>query len=501
MITRYLPYTLRLRAPAILTAPGGNPNSARTFPYIPGSALRGAVARLLDRGGEDPLFRTLVLDGCVRYLNAYPRVREFRSLPRPLSLYIEKDVFTNEKKEIVAFDLLWEWEEKELDEANLVPISEPYIALMAAEPLRVQPKLGSRIHQQRDRERGRAWKEDINDREVAHGTIFIYEYLEAGQEFDGFVIVEGRTEAECTERENTVKRVLSQPIWLGRSRRAGYGGDALIEWRNLCDREVRGEGVLSNDIKPSDRFRVLLTSPYIGRNPKTGQVDPSYLEQELFEALGGKADVLERCWSFGLAGGFNRKWRLEVPQAYTCAEGSVLLLEARQSIQLSELLAVEHKGLGERRIEGFGRIVFLRPPVRKVVVGQFSYKNIPEIEIIPEIPPEIVSFVERRIVKRALEKEIIEKAAYIAKRCNELLHPSLLGRLRNMLRNEPNQALKTLQDWLEKKNPSASHQAAINKLNRCKIGGKESFFNWLQQVAKGNENEINDFLLLERIIQ
>jgi hypothetical protein len=46
MRSYYLPFTLTLRSPAALTALGGDPNS-RTLPYIPGSALRGALARTL----------------------------------------------------------------------------------------------------------------------------------------------------------------------------------------------------------------------------------------------------------------------------------------------------------------------------------------------------------------------------------------------------------------------------------------------------------------------
>jgi len=67
MIYRYLPYTLTLNAPAIMTSLGGDPNSARTLPFIPGSAIRGAVARALGDPGDDAekqeSFQKLVLGG------------------------------------------------------------------------------------------------------------------------------------------------------------------------------------------------------------------------------------------------------------------------------------------------------------------------------------------------------------------------------------------------------------------------------------------------------
>ncbi|MCZ7664449.1 MAG: hypothetical protein M5U22_16645 [Thermoleophilia bacterium] len=43
MITRYLPCTLSLQSPAVLTSLGGDPNTSRTLPFIPGSALPRAM--------------------------------------------------------------------------------------------------------------------------------------------------------------------------------------------------------------------------------------------------------------------------------------------------------------------------------------------------------------------------------------------------------------------------------------------------------------------------
>lgn len=42
---RYFPYTLTLKSPAVITALGGDPNSSSTLAYIPGAAVRGAVAK------------------------------------------------------------------------------------------------------------------------------------------------------------------------------------------------------------------------------------------------------------------------------------------------------------------------------------------------------------------------------------------------------------------------------------------------------------------------
>jgi len=87
----YLPYRLALEAPAVLTAAGGDPNSAESLDHVPGGALRGAAARALGASPDPGALRELVLGEEVRYLNAYPVVEAQRALPVPVSLRPPKD--------------------------------------------------------------------------------------------------------------------------------------------------------------------------------------------------------------------------------------------------------------------------------------------------------------------------------------------------------------------------------------------------------------------------
>ena len=61
----------------------------------------------------------------------------------------------------------------------------------------------------------RTWKEDRDGREEAHGAIFVFEFLDAGQEFDGFVQVCGDDDAMCDSLISTVKNALTEPVLLG----------------------------------------------------------------------------------------------------------------------------------------------------------------------------------------------------------------------------------------------------------------------------------------------
>lgn len=500
----YLSFTLSLRAPAVITSIGGDPNSSRTLPFISGSALRGAVARALGDPGGDPsheqAFRALVLDGSVRFLHAYPRAGGRRALPTPLSWRVEKDAVTGVDGEVRVLDLMALSDADEGDGGALVPVAEPFVSIGAARLLWVQPRRGSRVHQQRDRAHGRAWTEVRDGREEAHGTIFVYEFLEAGQEFDGLVLVDGQDETICAELAVKVKQALSGPLLVGRSRRGGYGGDAGIEWGTPRKREADGQGIVQADLRSGDRFRALLTSAYIGRDPATGQLDPSQLEAELLGALGGRARVVRRGWSFDLAGGFNRKWRLEIPQARACAAGSVLLLESTAAIPLADLLAVEHAGLGERRIEGFGRIVFLEAPAREVVLRPVPAGEVPSPD---GEPTDFVRFAEGRILDRAASRVIAEEAARLAQSVHSVPSPSLLARLRQVLRAGPESALGTLCAWLGDDGPNRLRRPAMDSLDRSRIGEegtRQRLSDWIREIAGSNES-VESLLRLKALAQ
>lgn len=508
MIVRYLPYTLSLHAPAVLTSLGGTANSSRSLSFIPGSALRGATARALGdpAGDADRLrrFRTLILDGAVRYLNAYPRAAGRRTLPTPVSFRVDKTGTVGPSGAITAWDLAafdgqGDTDDEDWPDASLSGLPEPFVSIGAAQPLRVTPAMGSRIHQQRDRARGRAWKEERDGLEEAPGAIFAFEFLEADQEFAGLVQIRGEDSAACDELAEIVRNVLRGRILLGRSRRGGYGGDGTICWNDPCERELTGQGVVNADLPAGTCFRALLTAPYVGRDPDTGQIDPSRVATEIVEAFEGRVEVIRRRWNFERVGGFNRKWRLELPQALACTAGSVLVLRANARISLADLFAVEHRGLGERRVEGFGRLVFLQAPSRQVVLRA---PPAPPPTLPKEQAPDLVRFVESRILNSAIERAIKEEAARLARNAEALPSPSLLGRLRTAMRGDPQNALRTLQTWLEREGEHRLKRPAMDQLERCRLENGTRLSAWLREMARGqNDQQLATLLRLDALAQ
>ncbi|HHY12972.1 MAG TPA: hypothetical protein GX529_10135 [Firmicutes bacterium] len=494
---QYLPYILTLDSPAIITALGGDPNSSRTLPYISGAAIRGVMAGKLGDPGSDVAkkqeFFDLVLGGKVCYLNAYPLCEGVRALPVPVSLRGEKGKENNSNTVIVQDlaahdgypsperDLSEAWPEKEL-----AVLAESFITIGSARLILIQPEISARFHHQRDRIKGHAWK-DKQGR--SHGSLFVFESLDAGQSFEGLLQICVDSKDECSQIEALIKELLKNSILVGRSRRAGYGGMGRIEWGKSREREVEGAGSegfrpVAGDLKPGEQFRVLLTSACIARHPDTGQVNPSSIEDLIVDTLGDQVKLVRKRWSFETCGSFNRKWRLETPQVLAVAAGSVFVLEAKQAVSFAELCRIESEGLGERKEEGYGRLLFLDAPLKKV----YCYRPDKSLSshAINGDPPQVVAFIEERIVDDQIKRKIKEVAADIVDVAIALPSNSLIGSLRAVLRQAPQEAVETLAVWLQGPDKGL-RKPAMDRLERCRIevgGDRMSLASWLKEVIK-----------------
>jgi CRISPR-associated protein Csx10 len=512
----YLPYTIKLHSSVILTSPGGDPNSSSTFTYISGSSVRGVVAARLgnpDRGSAiKKEFDDLVLGGKARYLNAYPRVNDDRAMPIPVSLKKKKGVALSNQTvlafDLAAFDVRYSGDEDAEEHWPTEPLQSlgaDYISMIGADALLVQPRQNSRIHHQRDRQKGRATEDN--------GAIFTFESLEADQEFAGMIQLRGSTEEELVIVENRIRKVLTEEgtLLFGRSRRAAYGGMASIvigktRIREISDSGKEGLQPLSDDVNQNQQFRVLLTSPCIVRNPETGQVDPTVLERVFLERFEDKVKLCRKRWSFELIGGFNRKWGLELPQTLAVSAGSVLVFEAIQPLSLKKLLELEHEGLGERKAEGFGRFVFLDQPLERIALGQHSNK--PEYDLCSGERPSLVAEIEFRMLQKAIARKIEQEADNVVSRASNCPTNSLIGRLRALLRehhpteavgtqNSYSKPLKNLTEWLDEKSTSRLKKTAMDQLTDCKIRNSGSLHSWLQDAM--NKDNLNKWLKLDSL--
>lgn len=492
MIVRYYPYTLTLGSPVVLTSPGGDPNSAESMDFIPGSAIRGAAARVLTDSSPD--FHRLILSGDVRYLNAYIVLGSQRCLPTPASLRREKYAHSQ------SHDLAgYSGESSDEDEPGwpgeqLARLPSRYLTLTEPNPRGGNATVTGRVHHQRDRGIGRPTERT--------GALFRFDALEEGQRFGGLLVCRGADEDTVGRLAGQIRRVLSDTVLLGRSRRAGYGGSAGLEWGVPRAREVEGSRMATGPQPAGAVLRVLLVSDYVGRDSETGQADPSAWVDELGRRLGGRVELLRLFGETALVGGYNRKWGMELPQSLARRAGAVAVFRVSAPISEVEMLAVEHQGLGERRVEGFGRIAFLREPGRKWSVGESPkqpWETRPTVD-----PPPLLHEMERRLLQDAVDARVLELAGELAesvKNRNDLPTRSLLGRLRVPLRLPSAQALAQLRQWLD----GGLRLPARRQLERCRIHPPQSHPRplavWLQELLDGSPDNLSALLNYTRVVQ
>ena len=495
MITRYLPYTLTLTSPLLLRTPGGDPNSARTLHYIPGAAIRGAVAA--GTGGDQSRLDRYVLGADpaaqVRCLNAYPVLNGQRSLPVPMSLRGPKP--PPDGDDWVHHDLLahagrphlGDLADPDLDEDRLSwpaqqlgrPLGE--FVHPGATRSAVTPAVSVRLHHQRDRTAGRPYTRTDG---TARGAVFAYESLDAGQQFGGVLLLRAGSEPDLTTLEEELHGLLGDQVRLGRSRSAGYGGAATVSWEQPREREVPA-GPPAAAIPAGQPFTVQLTAPYLGRCPSTGQPDPGQLQQELEDRLPG-AKVRRVCWGFTEAGGYNRAWGLPLPSPRAVAAGSVLLLDTETDVFATAVRTLLDDGLGERRLDGYGRCALLTAPPTGVV--RLHRPRPPQPGAAPA-GTNLTVLIERRIATERLSRRLDRVAAELVRSAETLPTTSLIGRLRVPLRSGPDTGLAVLNQWLGETGSESARLAAParKQVDRCRLTtteGRATLAAWLAGLAK-----------------
>lgn len=350
-----IPYRIRLLEPLLATSIAGDPNSGVSYPYIPGSVLRGAIVGAylqnnalptLDAGNEEA--QRLFFNAQTRCLNAYPTdVNGKRSLPTPRSWFKIKG-----DKHSLIYDYAIQLPDDEEDDRQHESVgSASFCVVDYNEAYMIDPQRRVNIHTQRDRKLGRATDAD--------GAVFQYDALEEGQMFAGYVLVNNSEDAD------TLASLLPQIYSMGGSSNSGYGRvsvevDAMVDCAQESWREVGGK---RPSLAAGDILIVTLLSDTLVHDLHTGQY--TYDLKPSLEAMLGLPDALEMSgderrgvWRMKEVGGFNRTWGLPLPQAQAISAGSVFVYQVSKPISADVLAAIEWEGIGERRSEGFGRIAF-----------------------------------------------------------------------------------------------------------------------------------------------
>jgi CRISPR-associated protein Csx10 len=331
-------YSLYLEEPLLATQPAsGEPNSATSYDFIPGSTIRGALVKAflrdrqdkIDDMARDHLVRALFFDGNVRFLNAYPRSLDQplqRMLPTPKSWFVEKGDSGNFAERAVNFSApgARDLENPQASQGSYCHISETAATLLS-------PAMKITVHNA---------SQEPGIKEAGNSQVFRYEALAPDQVFSGAIVCADEDEAYLEQ----IGEILANELYLGGSSNAGYGyvsvQDVLMEpdWQEYEPGPSNGKTIAIT----------LLSDAIVRTEAGANSVDISHL-------IDPNLEPLDTYVGSRVVGGFNRKWGLPLAQSLAIEQGSVFVYTADQ-IPDAMLQKLIQSGIGERTVEGFGRI-------------------------------------------------------------------------------------------------------------------------------------------------
>ena len=447
-----LVYQLLLRTPVLISRPGaGEENSEHSYPFINGAAIRGALAtRYLHQYADDESFRRRFLTGEVRFLHAYPVYEDKRTIPAPLSWHVAKN--EKDKSSTEAFDFVYGVPDpdelknpKSLGERFVIPTDDSVTSVSM--PMQVS------VHNV-SRERGVKKK--------GTSSLFQYEAIAPGYRFAGAIL------GEEDDLKIIQALLVERPeLWLGGSRNAGYGRTVVLK-TDIGDDGEEPSGLQQDGLQ--DHVVITLLSDTIVRDANGSY---SVHPHDLISIVPETAYMRTR-----VVGGFNRTWGLPVVQAPAFQAGSVFVYDAA-AVDSSKLTNWQEKGLGERRVEGFGRIVVNWLPGR-----QFSLlkKELPiadngesEIKLGAE-SQKLAQMMAQRRYQSLLDQHLLTQLSRLSLKKKSLTNAQL-NKLRRVLRQvQSENSWKTLTEHLKELNNDAKKQ-----MKSARIDG-EIFIVWLQKA-------------------
>lgn len=333
--TRCIHYRLHTQAPVLITDLGhSQSNSYKTRGYIPGSAVRGMVASTL--AAENPTWfqehRIDLLSEKTRFLDAVPVVEGLAPLPSIKGFYEDKQESSFES---VVKNGTFPAGFKRANLGSFCALDGNIVRYWSA-----GTDSATRIG-----------RDVTGDKEKA---MFQTGGLSAGQDFEGYVLFDEPAIAQA------VSTAISGTVWLGADRYDGFGKCAVTLSETADAPAWIGAYGCRQQEELGEKLYLLVLSP-LTMLDETGA--PCGIDQDvLAQKLGVKEIKITFCsTSMEEFGGYNRAWKCRASAVNMYDRGSIFQIICDRVPSIENIRSIERSGLGIRRAEGFGQVLFLRP--------------------------------------------------------------------------------------------------------------------------------------------
>lgn len=387
MSLKKLEFVLENIDPLLFAERGADNILVTTKRYIPGSAIRGALAHLyinahkLQNAYEDATFFDLFLSGKVRFLPAYPigcrELEQGDAFVMPLSLMRSKD-----KTQTV--DLTAAVENK----AGFKKM-QGFVVKKDSKLYQINTDVKIELHMSRS---GAGERITGSSRD---GNVFNYEYLEPGQLFKGAYLADD----DAAELLQKVLRELDvEALHLGRSKSAQYG---KCQYAAMPVKEAQ-------QVALGDKLYLLAQTPYIafGSWQRVEQAAEELLG-ELAARLGCEAakDGLQIFAAAESIDGYVGVWQAKKQAERALSAGTLIELRLNGAVDSAKLQAALQQGLGKGTEDGFGQFVIWQPLAKPEFVEELPQKQLKNVVLSKEVKD-----IAKKVIRERLLQEVRQQA-------------------------------------------------------------------------------------------
>lgn len=344
---KYMIYDIENMQPIKISSTANQSDNEETKGYIPGGVLRGAyIAKYLCKNGVKDIntgkHKNKLLKGDIKFHNAYPIFNNNESsYPAPKCIYVNEDEKPN-MLGIRRIECGYKQGMKKYKDVEFVHFNCDKLE-------KVSVNKREFIH--------------INLRENEDKThIFRYDAIEKGNRFKGVVEFSGEN---IDENIDEFKRLLNEEVgfYVGGSRSSGYGLCRVVNTEesdeNPYIEEFYEDGIEDYFENQENEMYIYALSDILYSDSKgiyKSYIDCSVLEENLGIE---NVELLDSFVETEIFTGFNNKWGYRLPLISGIKAGSVLRYRYDGEIDWERAEEFITKGIGRRRIDGFGNFIIL----------------------------------------------------------------------------------------------------------------------------------------------
>ena len=336
----YLRLTIRNIEPLMIsddsTSHSGQTNCRK---YIPGTTIRGFVINRLSGDPDFEQMKQMLFSSDICFLNGYPMQENRELIPSLKGFYEDKKASGSIQNVVVNGSFNEGMKRASLgDFCAIMPEHKiQYFTVKTEDSMKI--RIGSENEDQK---------------------VFRSEALAAGYTFISYILIKGKlSEVKTAELRNKIKECLTdetKPIILGNRRSQGYGKCSV----SVDETDAPGYFPTIPDEGIQKQVYMILVSDLVMRN-NAGE----YCGLDM-TALAEKLQISPENWqpefcstSHVMIHGYNAKLGIKLPTVPMYEKGSVFKLPLPSVVSKEILETLMHEGIGEKKNEGFGRVLFL----------------------------------------------------------------------------------------------------------------------------------------------